>query len=121
MFAPVGFDDKVVTSTIAALAAKEVFVAQMGILHSAGNADDNTAELRTILRKHYTPLQAFCIMLFSLLSIPCLATLAVIKREMNSWKMMFWEAGGFFLLAYTITFIVYQSGSLLKIGTSFIQ
>ena len=121
LFAPLGFDDKVATAAIGALAAKEVFVAQMGILYSAGETDEKSEELRLILQKHYTPLQAFCIMIFALLSIPCLATLAVIKREMNSWKMMFCEAGGLFLLAYTITFIVYQVGSLLNIGTTFIQ
>ena len=56
-------------------------------------------------------------MLFSLLSIPCLATLAIIKREMNSWKAMFAEASGLFLLAYITTFIVYQIGTILDIGT----
>jgi ferrous iron transport protein B len=59
-------------------------------------------------------------MLFALLSIPCFATLAIIKREMNSWKMMFAEAGILFALAYITTMIVYQIGSLLQIGTKFI-
>ena len=56
-------------------------------------------------------------MLFCLLSIPCLATLAIIKRELNSWKMPLIEAGGLFILAYITTLIVYQIGSLLQIGT----
>ena len=57
-------------------------------------------------------------MLFCLLSIPCLATLAIIRRELNSWKYAFVEAGGLFVLAYVITFVVYQAGSFLKIGTN---
>ena len=120
IFRPLGFDWKIVTSSIAALAAKEIFVSQIGILYAEGEADEKSVSLREKLVKKYTPLQAFCIMLFSLLSIPCLATLAVIRRELNSWKMAFVEAGGLFLLAYTVTFVVYQVGSLLKIGTNLI-
>lgn len=56
-------------------------------------------------------------MIFSLLSIPCFATLAIIKRELNSWKMAFAEAGALFILAYVVTLIVYQLGSVLGIGT----
>ena len=116
IFRPIGFDWKITTASIGALAAKEVFVAQLGVLYSEGETDENSEPLREHLRKNYTPLQAFCIMLFSLLSIPCLATLAIIRREMNSWKMAIVEAGGLFTLAYVLTFIVYQAGSLLGIG-----
>ncbi|MBR7131867.1 MAG: ferrous iron transport protein B [Lentisphaeria bacterium] len=117
VFKPLGFDWKITTATIGALAAKEVFVAQMGILYSEGETDEESETLREKLVKNYTPLQAFCIMLFCLLSIPCLATLAIIKRELNSWKMALAEAGGLFILAYVATFIVFQLGTLLKIGT----
>ena len=118
VFKPIGFDWKMTTASIGALAAKEIFVAQMGILYSEGETDEESETLREKLAKNYTPLQGFCIMLFSLLSIPCLATLAVIKRETNSWKAMFAEAGGLFLLAYITTFIVYQIGTILEIGTN---
>ena len=87
-----------------------------------GNHRWNFASVpRAQLVKHYTPLQAFCIMLFCLLSIPCLATLAIIKRELNSWKMAFVEAGALFALAYVATLIVYQLGSVLEIGTRMLQ
>ena len=119
-FRYLGFDWKVVTASISALAAKEIFVSQIGILYAEGEAGEESASLRQKLVRHYTPLQAFCIMLFCLLSIPCLATLAIIRKELNSWKMMFIEAGGLFLLAYISTFIVYQLGSLLKIGTNYL-
>ena len=119
-FKPIGFDWKLTTATIGALAAKEVFVSQLGILYAEGETDEESDTLRQRLAKHYTPLQAFCMMLFALLSIPCFATLAIIKREMNSWKMMFAEAGILFALAYITTMIVYQIGSLLQIGTKFI-
>ena len=120
LFRPIGFDWKLTTASIGALAAKEVFVSQLGILYAEGEADEESEPLREALIKNYTPLQGFCIMLFCLLSIPCLATLAIIKRELNSWKMAFVEAGGLFALAYGVTLIVYQLGSILQIGTKLI-
>ena len=117
VFQPIGFDWKMTTAGIGALAAKEVFVSQLGILYAEGEADEESIPLRQQLIRHYTPLQGFCMMLFCLLSIPCFATLAIIRRELNSWKMMFAEAIGLFLLAYLTTMIVYQLGSLFHIGT----
>ena len=119
-FRPIGFDWKLTTACIGALAAKEVFVSQLGILYAEGEADEESVPLREQLIRNYTPLQAFCIMLFCLLSVPCLATLAIIRREMNSWKMAMAEAGGLFVLAYLVTLVVFQLGSLLGIGTSLI-
>ena len=116
-FRPIGFDWKLATASIGALTAKEVFVSQLGLLYSSGEADEESDSLREKLRDNYSPLQGFCIMLFCLLSIPCFATLAVIRRELNSWKMMIAEAVGLFALAYIATLIVYQVGSLLNIGT----
>ncbi len=121
IFRPIGFDWKLTTASIGALAAKEVFVSQLGILYAEGEADEESEPLREALIKHYTPLQGFCIMLFCLLSIPCLATLAIIKRELNSWKMAYIEAGGLFVLAYGMTFIVYQLGMLFNIGTELMR
>ncbi len=116
VFRPIGFDWKLTTASIAALSAKEIFVSQLGILYAAGEADEDSVPLREQLVKHYTPLQGFCIMIFSLLSIPCFATLAVIRRELNSWKMAALEAGALLVMAYCVTFLVYQLGTLLRIG-----
>ena len=120
VFRHIGFDWKVATATIGALAAKEVFVSQLGVLYAEGEADEESAPLREHLRKNYSPLQAFCIMLFCLLSIPCLATLALIRRELNSTRMAVMEALVLLFVAYTAAFIVFQLGSLLKIGTALI-
>ena len=121
VFKPIGFDWKLTTASIGALAAKEVFVSQLGILYAEGEADEESVPLREQLIKNYTPLQGFCIMLFSLMSIPCLATLAVLKRELNSWKAAVMEAIGLFVLAYVCTLVVYQIGSILEIGTKLIS
>ncbi len=115
---PMGFDWRIGTALIGALAAKEVFVAQMGIVFSVGAADRGSDPLRARLRESYTPLQAFCIMLFCLISAPCVATIAVTKRESNSWKWAFLQLGGLTALAYVLTTVVYQAGTLLGVGVS---
>ena len=121
LFRFIGFDWKLATASIGALAAKEVFVSQLGILYAEGDADETSVPLREHLMKNYTPLQGFCVMLFALLSIPCLATLAVIRRELNSWKMAALEAVALFLFAFLSTAIVYQLGTLFRIGTRFLS
>jgi ferrous iron transport protein B len=114
---PLGFDWKIGTALIGALAAKEVFVAQLGIVYSVGEADEGSDALRAQLRAAYTPLIAFCIMLFCLVSAPCMATIAVTRSESNSTKWALFQLGGLTAIAYVLTFTVYQVGSLLGIGT----
>jgi ferrous iron transport protein B len=113
---PMGFDWRIGTALIGALAAKEVFVAQMGIVYSVGEANEGSDPLRTRLQENYTPLQAFCIMLFCLISAPCMATIAVTRRESNSWKWAFLQLGGLTALAYVLTTVVYQTGTLFGAG-----
>ena len=113
---PMGFDWRIGTAMIGAFAAKEVFVAQMGIVYSVGEADEESEPLRDKLRANYSPLVGFCIMLFMLISAPCMATIAVTKRESNSWKWALFQLAGLTLLAYGVTLIVYQVGSALGIG-----
>jgi ferrous iron transport protein B len=109
---PLGFDWRVGTALIGALGAKEVFVAQMGIVHSLGEVEEESEALRAKLQSEYSPLVGFCIMLFTLISAPCIATLAICKRETNSWGWALFQFAGLTVLAYVITFIVYQTGGL---------
>lgn len=117
VFKPLGFDWKVCTALIGALAAKEVFVAQLGIVHSMGETSDTSLmDLRATLAAHYKPLTGFCIMLFCLITSPCMATVATMRRESNSWKWPLLQFFGLTALAWILTFAVYQIGTLLKIG-----
>ena len=113
---PLGFDWRIGTALIGAFAAKEVFVAQLGIVYSVGDADEESEPLREKLRAAYSPLVGFAIMLFCLISAPCMATIAVTRRESGSWKWALFQLGGLTLLAYVLTLIVYQLGSALGIG-----
>ncbi len=117
---PMGFDWRIGTALIGAFAAKEVFVAQMGIVFAVGEADERSDALRAQLRGRYSPLVAFCIMLFSLVSTPCVATIVVTRKESGSWKWAFLQLGGLTLLAYLMTVAVYQLGTILGVGTTMI-
>ncbi len=110
---PMGFDWKIGTATIGALAAKEVFVAQLGIVFSVGEADEESDSLREKLRARYTPLVGFCVMLFMLITAPCIATVAVVKREANSWAVALLQFAGLTVLAWVITTAVFQIGRLV--------
>lgn len=109
---PIGFDWKIGTALIGAFAAKEVFVAQMGIVYSLGEAGEDSEALRDKLRENYSPLVGFAIMVFALLSAPCMATFAIVKRESNSWKWAFFQFFGMTVIAYIVTLIIYQTGRL---------
>ncbi len=65
------------------------------------------------IQEVFTPLSAYAYMVFILLYIPCLATLATIRRETNSWKWPAFAAGYTFVVAYVVSFAVYQGGLLL--------
>ena len=109
---PLGFDWKIGTALIGAFAAKEVFVAQMGIVYSLGEVGEDSDALRAKLQENYTPLVGFAIMVFALLSAPCMATFAIVKRESNSWKWAFFQFFGMTFVAYITTLLIYQIGRL---------
>lgn len=107
---PIGFEWRTTTALLGAFIAKEVFVAQLAIVYAADETDTDSFSER--LRVAYTPLQAFCIMLFCLISLPCVATCAATRIETKSWRWTFAQIGGLTLMAYFITGLVYQAGLL---------
>ena len=110
---PMGFDWRIGTALIGAFAAKEVFVAQMGIVFAVGDGDENTDALRAKLRGAYSPLVGFCIMLFALIATPCMSTVAVTRQESGSWRWAQVQFWGLTLLAWALTVMVYQGGRLM--------
>ena len=114
---PMGFDWRIGTALVGAFAAKEVFVAQLGIVYSVGSPDETgAAHLRENLRADYSPLVGFCIMLFALIASPCMATVAVIRRESGSWGWAAFQFLGLTALASVVTVIVYQVGEIMGVG-----
>jgi ferrous iron transport protein B len=107
---PVGFDWKTTTALLGAVAAKEVFVAQLGIINSLGSAGAESESLRETLRSQYTPLQGFCIMLFCLISVPCVVTIVTTWKESGRLRWAVLQFAGLTVIAYGVTLVVYQSG-----------
>ena len=110
---PLGFDWKIGTALIGATAAKEVFVSQLGIIYAVGDAEEHSATLGDKLKKVYTPLTGFCIMLFCLIYAPCVMTLAITRVETRSWRWPIFQFTYLTVLAYILTLFAYQLGRLL--------
>ena len=108
---PMGLDWKIGTAFLGAFAAKEVFVAQMGIICRAGDVEEDDSSLREILRRRYSPLAGLCILIFSLVASPCMATFAVMAREAGSWKWAFAQWFGLTFLGWLLATGLFQIGT----------
>jgi ferrous iron transport protein B len=117
IIAPLGYDWKLGIALFTSFAAREVFVGTMATLYSVGDeADENDQTLRqkmgAALRedgsKVYTLATGLSLMVFYLLAMQCMSTLAVVKRETKSWKWPMIQLVYMTLLAYGMSFLVYQ-------------
>ena len=115
-----GFDWKIGTAIVGALAAKEVFVAQMGIVYSIGEADEESESLRDIMKKNYPPLVGLSILVFCLLSAPCVATFAIMVKEAG-WGWAFAQFITCTIVAWVISTLIFQIGTYLQIGTQLLM
>jgi ferrous iron transport protein B len=118
---PLGFDWKIGVGLIGAFAAREVFVATLGLVYGIEDTGDDPAPLRTRLRAEtradgkpaYTPLMGLSLLIFFAVSCQCMSTLATVKRETKTYR---WPAFMFAYmtgLAYLLSFTVFQVGRLL--------
>lgn len=117
---PLGWDWRIGLSTLAAFPAREVIISTLGIVYNLGpEVDDSSEHLRDRLRaatwpdgsKVYTLPVALSIMVFFALCCQCQATVAVIKRETNSWRWPIFVFVYMTALAYVGAMLVYQVGS----------
>lgn len=102
---------------LSGISAKEVVVSGFTVLFGVANADSQTGIATVVaniqaINPDFGPLNAYCLMLFCLLYVPCIATVATIKKESNSWrftgKLLLFQI----LLAWGVSTLVYQLGSL---------
>jgi len=122
VIAPLGYDWKIGIGLIGSFAAREVFVGTMAIVYNVENGDDeDIAPLRDTMRseKHddgtpvFTPLVCLGLMVFYVLAMQCVSTLAIVRRETNSWRWPLFQLGYMTALAYAGALLVYQGGRLL--------
>ncbi len=110
IFAPLGFAHwTFAIALIFGLVAKEVIIGTMGTLYGVSEQG-----LLTIIPDYITPLGAFSFLIFVLLYIPCLATVAVIRKETGSWKFTLAHALTTIIIAWLAAFVVYQIGLMLE-------
>ncbi len=119
---PLGFDWQIGVGLIGAFAAREVFVSTMGVVYNVGaEVDEESASLRQKLAAEvradgtplYTPQVGLSLMVFFALACQCMATVAVVKRETNSYRWPLFLFVYMTTLAWTASFAVYQLASLL--------
>lgn len=120
---PLGFDWKISAGLVSAFAAREVIISTLGIIYSVGDAEGGVA-LRDALkadrypdgRPVFTPLVAMSLLVFFVFALQCMSTLAIARRETNTWRwpivMWFYMTA----LAYLASLLVYQGGQLLGLS-----
>ncbi len=113
VIAPLGFDWRAGTALIGATAAKEVFVAQMGIVFGVGESADTLEELRGKMRANYSQASGIAMLLFALIASPCVATVAITRKESGSWKWALLQWGGLTAVGYMMALVAYQVASRL--------
>lgn len=122
--APLGFDWKIGIGIIASFAAREVFVSTMSTVYNVGKTADVeaiTPSLAKTLREQtrpdgtpvYTALVAVTLMVFYVFALQCVSTVAIVRRETNSWKWPVFQWLYMGILAWGLAFITYQGGRLL--------
>jgi len=125
VIAPLGFDWKIGVGLIGAFAAREVFVATMGVVYGVGDEVDETSDtLRERIaaetwpdgRPIYTPLVGVSLMVFFAIAMQCMSTLAVVYRETKNWRWPLFMVTYMTALAWVASFAVYQGGLLLGFG-----
>lgn len=114
---PLGYDWKIGIALITSFAAREVFVGTMATLYSVGeDADENSETLRNKMQSAiktdgspvYTKATGFSLLVFYLLAMQCMSTLAVVKRETGTWKWPIIQLVYMTAIAYLLSFITYQ-------------
>lgn len=117
VFAPIGLGFwQIAVALIAGISAKEVVVSSCAVLFGIVNANSpaGMAEFSSVLQGiGFGPLNAFCLMVFCLLYVPCAATLATIKKESGSWGWTAFVTVFQLVTAWVVTFVVYRIGLLL--------
>lgn len=119
---PLGFDWKIGVALIASFAAREVLVSTLSIIYNVGK--DENEESPTLIsairdakneqgQTVWTPLTALTLMVFFVLAMQCMSTVAVVRRETNSWKWTLFMVSYMTGLAYFAAFLTYQGGRLL--------
>lgn len=119
---PLGFDWKIGIGLISSFAARETIISTLSIVYNVGdNSTDKSTSLVETLRNAkradgtaiWTPLTGVSLMIFFLLACQCMSTVAIVRRETNSWRWPLFMVGYMMVLAYVASFVTFQGGRLM--------
>ncbi len=109
LFAPIGFNWQISVALVPGLAAREVAVGALGTVYSLSAAGDSVASsLAPVIAKGWSLATAFSLLAWYVFAPQCISTLAVVKRETNSWRYPILMAAYMFALAYAASFVTYR-------------
>jgi ferrous iron transport protein B len=108
VFAPLGFNWQISLSLIPAFAARETAVAALATVYSVSGGDANTAGLEHALAAHVSLATSISLMVWFAFAPQCMSTLAVIRRETQSWRTVFLSFGYMFVFAYASSMLAYH-------------
>ena len=119
---PLGFDWKIGIGLISSFAARETIISTLSIVYNVGDdSNTNSSSLVDALKNAkradgspvWTPLTGLSLMIFFLLACQCMSTVAIVRRETNSWRWPAFMVTYMLALAYIASFVTYQGGQLL--------
>jgi ferrous iron transport protein B len=119
---PLGYDWKIGIGLIGSFAAREVFVNTMAVVYAVESEDEEDmtplrdhlrAEKRADGKPVYSPLVCISLLVFYVFAMQCVSTMAIVKRETNSWGWMWFQLGYMSGTAYLLAFGIYQIGTSL--------
>lgn len=109
VFAPIGFNWQICIALIPGLAAREVAVAALGTVYAMSGSEEAVAsQLGPVIAAQWSLATALALLAWYVFAPQCLSTLAVIRRETNSWRVVAVSAGYLFGLAYLAAFLTYH-------------
>jgi ferrous iron transport protein B len=117
IFAPIGFNWQISIALVPGLAAREVAVSALGTVYAMSGSTGDVAEaLAPVIARSWSLATALSLLAWYVFAPQCLSTLAVVKRETNSWRYPLLMAGYLFALAYIGAFITYHVAVALGAG-----
>jgi ferrous iron transporter FeoB len=115
IFAPIGFNWQICIALVPGLAAREVAVAALGTVYAMSGTDDAVAsQLGPVIAHSWSLATALSLLAWYVFAPQCMSTLAVIRRETNSWRNVAIAAGYLFGLAYLASLATYQIARALS-------
>jgi ferrous iron transport protein B len=127
VIAPLGFDWKMGIGIISSFAAREVFVSTMSTVYNVGKAEKTESSMNSLAKtlqaqknpdgtRVYTPLVAITLMVFYVFALQCVSTVAIVRRETNSWKWPLFQWLYMGVLAWVLAFLTFHTGRFMGWG-----